>query len=132
MLKEVAVVEVVRLVCPCAPASFQPYHSVIAQAAHTKETLMVPAFLRLRFTAPLWCVSFAVVLLVTTLAAFSTTRVLAVSYQLSGKVTDQAGTAVAGATVDVINLATSAPVGSTTTTASGRYARSVEAGTIGA
>jgi hypothetical protein len=86
-------------------------------------------FARPRSTSPLWFLSLAVVLLLATFAVFSTNSVLAVSYQLSGKVTDQAGNAIVGATVEVINPATSATVGTTTTTASGTYVLSIESGT---
>lgn len=48
---------------------------------------------------------------------------------LSGKVTDQASTAIAGVTVEVINPATSVTVATTTTTASGTYALAIESGT---
>ncbi|HEY0736895.1 MAG TPA: carboxypeptidase-like regulatory domain-containing protein [Herpetosiphonaceae bacterium] len=47
---------------------------------------------------------------------------------LSGKVTDQAGTAIAGVTVEVINPLTSATAGTTTTTESGTYELSIESG----
>ncbi|RMF02467.1 MAG: carboxypeptidase regulatory-like domain-containing protein, partial [Chloroflexi bacterium] len=54
---------------------------------------------------------------------------LAATYQLTGQVTDQSGTAIVGATVAVINPATSATVASATTDSTGNYALSVDAGT---
>ncbi len=55
--------------------------------------------------------------------------VASATFQLSGRVTDQSGNALAGATVEVINPVTSGAVASTTTNASGNYALSVEGGT---
>ena len=48
---------------------------------------------------------------------------------LSGKVIDQASTAIAGVTIELINPITSVIVGTTTTTASGTYALAIESGT---
>jgi hypothetical protein len=99
------------------------------QAALVQETQMFSMLTRPRSTSPLWFLSLIVVLLLAMFAAFPTTSVLAESYQLMGTVTDHMGTAVVGATVDVIDPATSALIGSTTTTASGTYALAVESGT---
>ncbi|HMR68492.1 MAG TPA: carboxypeptidase-like regulatory domain-containing protein, partial [Anaerolineae bacterium] len=50
-------------------------------------------------------------------------------FQLSGRVTNQAGSPIAGATVAVINPATSATVASDTTDTNGNYAMTVDEGT---
>ncbi|HEX6292146.1 MAG TPA: carboxypeptidase-like regulatory domain-containing protein [Herpetosiphonaceae bacterium] len=70
-----------------------------------------------------------ILFLVSTFVAPATSDVLAVSYQLSGKVSDQSGNGLASVTVDVINPTTAATVASTITNISGTYTLSVEQGT---
>ena len=53
---------------------------------------------------------------------------LAATYQLSGKVTDQSGNPIVGATVAVIDPSTSATVASTSTDSSGTYSLSIGGG----
>ncbi len=73
--------------------------------------------------------SLALVALVAALSVLSVRPATAATFQLSGKVSNQSGTGLSGALVEVVNPSTAATVASGTTDAGGQYTVSVEEGT---